>query len=68
MSPSWMSGWRPFDDALDPASQMQPPNHQLIFIAADGEYKVYASEMHDIADVLADIQWQLAEKGFEWEL
>jgi len=40
----------------------------LIFLAEDGEYKVYQSDMHNLRDLLVDIQWQLAEGGFEWEV
>jgi hypothetical protein len=40
----------------------------LIFLAESGEYKVYQSDLHDIKEVLVDIQWQLAAKGFEWEV
>jgi hypothetical protein len=40
----------------------------LIFLAEDGGYRVYQSDMHDLPDVLVDIQWQLAERGFEWEV
>ena len=28
---------------------------------------MYQSDMHDLPDVLVDIQWQLAERGFKWD-
>jgi hypothetical protein len=42
--------------------------HTVIFVAQDGEEKIYASDLVDIPDVLVDLQWQLADRGFEWSL